>query len=67
MFIDPKFIINHTFTVNDPTIQYICVGYDYCGTPIVFGALYDSTNNRSQVKSFKITDVTFFGNITKPA
>ena len=66
MFLDPKYFVGKTFTVRDPAIEYTAVGYDNNGTSIIFGVNYDSVNNRSTLKSFKVTEVTFKGNLTVP-
>lgn len=60
MFLDPT-LLGKKFTVNDPTIEYVCVGYAQNETFVVFGALNDVTNNRFGVRSFKLTDIKFIG------
>ena len=65
MYIDPKAIIGKKFThTNDPTREYECVGYAEAGTLLVIGVEFDSVNNRSNFKTFKLTDVNFFGKVT---
>jgi len=61
MFLDPTAVINKKFTVNDPAVEYTCIGYSQNETFIVFGASNDVTNNRFSVKSFKLTDAKFVG------
>jgi hypothetical protein len=70
MYIDPKSIIGKKFNpvslnpVNDSSKDYECVGYADNGTLLIIGALFDSTNNRSNLKTFKLTEVNFFGKVT---
>lgn len=65
MYIDPKSIIGQRFhPTNDPTNDYECVGYSDHGTLLVIGTVFDSVNNRSYLKTFKLTDVTFVGKVT---
>lgn len=52
-------LVGKSFTVTDPAIEYVCVGYAQNDTFIVFGASYDSMNNRSIIKSFKLTEAKF--------
>lgn len=57
-------LIGFQFTApTDPNVKYICVGYAQNNTFCVFGAVNDVTNNRFTVKSFKITEVTFIGQV----
>jgi hypothetical protein len=66
MFIDPDSIIHKKFVVNgDPNVfEYECVGYsDGCGTILILGKQFDSTNNRTVLKSFKLTEIKFFGKV----
>jgi len=57
-------LIGFQFTVPaDPTVKYTCVGYAQNNTFCVFGAVNDTPNNRFKVQSFKITEVTFLGQI----
>lgn len=65
MYIDPKAIIGKKFNpANDPAKDYECVGYADNGTLLVIGAEFDSVNNRSSFKTFKLTDVKFVGKVT---
>jgi hypothetical protein len=51
-------------TNNDPTIVYTYLFiYESSGTPIIVGQKYDSLNNRSEPKTFKLTDVKFVGRL----
>ena len=58
--IDPT-LIGKKFTAMDPNIEYICVGFAQNETFLVFGAVNDSVNNRFNIKSIKLTDVKFLG------
>jgi len=58
--LDPK-LIGAKFTVNDPAIEYVCMGFAQNETFIVFGAHNDVTNNRFTIRSFKLTDAKFVG------
>ena len=65
MFIDPKYICGQKFTSpNDSTVEYTAIGYGANETFLIIGATFDSTNNRSSIKTFKLSDVKFTGNIT---
>jgi len=65
MYIDPKYIIGKDFyPANDPSIPYECIGYGDGGTMLVVGMYFDSVNNRTQFKTFKLTDVKFLGKLT---
>jgi hypothetical protein len=43
--------------------RYTCIGMAQNETFLIVGVYFDSINNRSQVKTFKIQDVTFVGDI----
>jgi hypothetical protein len=58
-----ELLIGKKFTVNDPAIEYTCVGYAQNETFVVFGAANDVTNNRFTVRSFKVTEAKFIGQI----
>jgi hypothetical protein len=65
MYIDENFIYRK-FTVNgDPNnIEYESAGYsDGCGTILIIGKQFDSVNNRTVLKSFKLTEVKFIGKV----
>lgn len=70
MYIDPKSIIGKNFQPvslspsSDAAKDYECVGYSDNGTLLVIGALFDAPNNRSSLKTFKLTEVKFFGKVT---
>ena len=64
MYIDPKAIVGKKFTKDDPKIEYECVGYAANETFLIIGSVFDSANNRSQLKTFKLSDVTFKGELT---
>lgn len=61
MYIDPSSIVGKSFTVNDPNLEYTCVGYCANETFLIVGSQFDSTNNRSTLKTFKLSDVKFKG------
>ena len=63
MYIDPKAIVGKKFTAMDPNLEYTCVGYCENDTFLIIGTLFDAPNNRSQLKTFKLSDVKFKGNI----
>jgi hypothetical protein len=63
MFIDPTTIVGKKFVMNDPAIEYVCVGYGQNDTFLIFGAANDVTNNRFTLKSFKFSEVKFIGQI----
>ena len=58
-----KAIEGKSFTALDPKIQYVCIGYGETGTSLIFGATWDSVNNRSKIQSFKVSEVTFIGKL----
>ncbi len=64
MYIDPKYIVGKKFTHTDPATEYECAGYADNGTLLVIGIVFDSTNNRSSLRTFKLTDVKFFGKVS---
>ena len=64
LFIAEKAIVGKTFTAQDPKIEYTCVGYAQNDTCLVVGALFDSVNNRTELKTIKMTDAKFKGDIT---
>jgi hypothetical protein len=61
--IDSSAIVGKTFTVNDPTLEYTCIGYAANETFLVVGSRFDSVNNRSTVHTFKVSEVKFQGAI----
>lgn len=64
MYIDPA-IIGKTFTIpNDPNnVVYTCRGYSNTGTLLVIAFVFDAVNNRTETKTFKLSDVRFIGKI----
>lgn len=65
MYIDPKAVIGKKFSpTNDPTKDYEAVGYSDSGTLLILGAEFDPVNNRSRIKTFKLTEISFFGKVT---
>lgn len=64
MYIESKYIIGKKFFSKDnPTTEYECIGYSNEGTLLIIGTTFDSTNNRSSLKTFKLTEVNFFGKL----
>lgn len=57
-------IVGQTFTALDPNMEYTCIGYACNDTFLIVGTNFDSTNNRSTVKTFKLQDVKFKGQLT---
>jgi len=64
LYINDKFITGRKFTVSDPNIEYTCVGYAQNDTSLVVGSHFDSVNNRSSIKTFKLTEARFLGDIS---
>lgn len=62
--IDPRYIVGREFTALDPKSHYKCIGYAANETFLIVGTCFDSVNNRSDIKTFKIQDVKFIGDIT---
>jgi len=60
-------IVGMQFTALDPNTKYTCIGYGNTGTVVVFGAYNDTVNNRVEVKSFKLQEVKFLGQIPMPS
>ena len=60
MKLDEK-LIGQKFTVNDPNIEYACVGYGSSGTFVIIGAYSDAVKNETTLKTFKLTEVKFKG------
>ena len=59
-------LMGQTFTAPNsvvPAAEYKAVGYAQNETFVVFGALNDTVNNRFDVKSFKLTEVKFKGQV----
>jgi hypothetical protein len=67
MFIDPKYFIGRTFpSPNDPNVEYTVIGYAQNDTFLLIATSSDKVNNRSSIKTFKLTDVQFRGDLTVP-
>ena len=67
MFIDPKYLVGAAFTSpNDPKVDYIVIGYGQNETFLVIASTFDAPNNRSSVKTFKLTDIKFKDDLTLP-
>jgi len=58
-----ELLVGKKFTGMDPNIEYTCVGYAQNETFIIFGATNDVTNNRFTVRSFKVTEARFLGQV----
>jgi len=58
--LDPS-LIGKKFTGNLAQIEYICVGFAQNETFLVFGAINDPVTNRFEIKSLKLTEVKFQG------
>ncbi len=63
MYIEPDSIVGKTFTAMDPNQEYTCIGYAANETFLISGSSFDSTNNRSTLKTFKLSDVKFKGEV----
>lgn len=62
-------IIGQSFTVRDPNINYLCIGYGQDPTSAanyVVGELWDQASNRTQIRTFLFKEVTFIGQLPKP-
>ena len=64
MYINESTIVGQTFTATDPATEYTCVGYACNDTFLIVGAHFDAPNNRTALKTFKIQDVKFKGQLT---
>lgn len=65
MYIDPSAIIGKTFVSTvDPTSEFKCIGYGQNETFLIIGSTFDSTSNRSIVRTFKFSDVKFKGDLS---
>lgn len=64
VFIEPSAIVGKSFTALDPNQEYVCVGYGQNETFLIVGSSFDSANNRSTLKTFKLSDVKFKGECT---
>jgi hypothetical protein len=60
LIIEPS-LMGRKFEVNN--IEYTCIGFGQNESFIVFGAVNDTTNDRFNIKSFKMVDVKFIGQI----
>jgi hypothetical protein len=64
MHINPKLIGVTKFTVTDPNMEYTYQGYCQNDTFLLIGSHFDSVNNRTVLKTFKMTEVKFLGDIS---
>lgn len=53
------------FTALDPNAEYQYLGVAANETFLIVGSQFDSVNNRSIVKTFKLSDVKFKGELPK--
>lgn len=59
-------LMGEKFTVANlpgPTETFTCVGFAQNETFIIFGACNDTPNNRYAIRSFKLTDARFMGQV----
>jgi hypothetical protein len=64
MFIDPKFLIGLKFASPiDSNIEYTAIGYGQNETFLIIATTFDSTNGKSSIKTFKLSDVKLRGNV----
>lgn len=64
MFINEAAIVGKTFTTDNSNTEWTCVGYGKNETFIIIGTKFDSVNNRSSLKTFKLSEVSFKGEIS---
>ena len=64
LHINSPAIIGKTFTAFDPKIEYTCLGYGQNDTFLLVGSWYDAPNDRTHLKTFKLSDVKFKGQLT---
>ena len=51
------------YRTTDPNIDYVCLGAAQNDTFLVVGVDFDTTNNRSTLKTFKFQEVIFKNDI----
>lgn len=61
--INESAIIGQKFNSLDPAIEYTCIGYAQNDTFVIVGAQFDSVNNRTTLRTFKMSDVKFMGQL----
>jgi hypothetical protein len=66
LYIEPKLLVGRKFSANDPKIEYTCIGYAQNDTCLIVGSYFDTVNNRSELKTVKMTDAKFKGDISLP-
>lgn len=66
MHINEAAIVGQTFTTpGDVTnSEYVCIGYGQNDTFLIVGCFFDAPNNRTLLKTFKLSDVKFKGQLT---
>ena len=52
-----------TFTTTKDPTEYTCVGYAQNETFVIVGASWDQASNRTSLKTFKLSEVQFKGQI----
>ena len=62
LFIDAT-IIGKKFTAFDPNAEWTCIGYCCNETFLLVGTSFDAPNNRSTIKTFKLSEVKFKGEL----
>ena len=62
MYINPK-LVGQKFFDKDPNIEYTYQGYCQNDTFLVIGSHFDSVNNRTILKTFKMTEIKFLGDL----
>lgn len=63
-------VIGAGFYKTDPHMTYICIGYGQdptSGANYIVGKEFDSTNNRTTIKTFLFREVTFVGQLLTPS
>lgn len=63
LVINDAAIVGKKFTAFDPNTEWTCLGYGCNDTFLIVGSNFDSTNNRTTVKTFKMSDVKFHGDL----
>lgn len=65
LFIDPKFIVGQKFVpVNSVApVEVTCIGYAQNDTFLLVGTTWDQASNRTVIKTYKMTEVSFVGKL----
>jgi hypothetical protein len=64
--INSNVIEGQVFVVDASGAEYTCIGYAQNETFLVFGMAYDSVNNRTTIRTFKLSEVKFKGRLIVP-